>query len=212
MLIDEAALEAVDAGARQVAALHDDDGVARIVHALGDVMSVDAGNSCERRRRRVAADDAHVLAQLAQRVGHRQRRADGVAVGPRVRRDDEPLPLADLVGDLPTGADQSRSGSRSGARRGSSTAARAFARAASSSCRSRRICSMRSWCADRFVEPELELRDAPQPQPLADLAAEERRRALERLRGLAGAPSGRPASCSRRAPAAGRARPSRASG
>src|SRR5438105_5925481 len=37
---------------------------------------------------------------------------------------------------------------------------------------------------DRFVEAELELRDAAQTEPPADLAAEERRRALEGARGL----------------------------
>ena len=78
-----------------------------------------------RRRRRVAADDAHVLAELPQREGHRQLRADGVAVGARVRDDDEALPAADLVGDRARGA--SRRGRRGhagvGARRSSSQVA-----------------------------------------------------------------------------------------
>ena len=47
---------------------------------------------------------------------------------------------------------------------------------------------MRSWPAIDFVVEELELGHAPQPQPRADLPAQERRRALERL-----------APCSRRA-------------
>ena len=43
---------------------------------------------------------------------------------------------------------------------------------------------MRSWCCDRLVETELELGNPPQPEGAADLPAQERRRALERLLGL----------------------------
>ena len=42
------------------------------------------------RGRRVAVDDAHLLAQRAQRERHRHLRSDGVAVGPRVRGQQEP--------------------------------------------------------------------------------------------------------------------------
>ena len=55
---DEEPIEAGDAGARQVAALHDDRGVELAVDAVGDLDVGHAGKRHQRRRRRVAVDDA----------------------------------------------------------------------------------------------------------------------------------------------------------
>ena len=103
MVIDidhEAAVEPLDAGPGQVAALHDD---GRIEHAVDlrrqhDV--VDAGELLQRRRRRIGVDDEHLFAERAQRVRHGHLRSDGIAVGPGMGGDDEALARADHVDDL----------------------------------------------------------------------------------------------------------------
>ena len=97
---DGAAVEAFDAGPRQVAAFHDDRGIEQAVDVLRDDDVVDAGKLLQRRRRRIGVDDEHLLAELAQRVGHGHLRPYGVAVRPSVRRNDEALARADHLDDL----------------------------------------------------------------------------------------------------------------
>ena len=92
MLMTNAALEAVDAGPLQVAALHDDHRVAGIVDAVGDDRCrATPGSASSGGGGRSRLTTRTSLPSCAQREGHRQRRTDGVAVGPRVRGDDEPL-------------------------------------------------------------------------------------------------------------------------
>ena len=94
-------IEARDAGARQLAALHDQ----RRVERLGDF-----GRDADRRRRPETAAGRPAgcasmttvasLPMRAQRERHGHRRADRVAVGPLVRGDDEALPLPDAFDEL----------------------------------------------------------------------------------------------------------------
>ena len=77
-----------DAGARQVAALHDDRGVERRRRRWSAIsMSGTPGNGMSGGGAGSALTTRDLLAERAQRVGHRQLRADRVAVGPRVRGD-----------------------------------------------------------------------------------------------------------------------------
>ena len=88
-------------GARQVAALHDDQrvGVGRRPRAR-DLDAVDAGKLHVVLGRGVGVDDADLLAERLEREGHRQLRADRVAVRPRVGGEQETLPAQDRVADL----------------------------------------------------------------------------------------------------------------
>jgi hypothetical protein len=100
---DEEPFEAGDAGALQIAAFHDDDGgIASGLDrdAVGDLDVGHAGKLHQRRRRGVGVDDRHLFAEGAERVGGRKLRPDGVAVGARVRGDDEPLPGVNRLRDL----------------------------------------------------------------------------------------------------------------
>ena len=154
--------------------------------------------------RGVGVDEPHLLAERLERVGHRQLRPDRVAVGPRVRGQQETLPLQDFVADLPTtaggrphraGASLGLLGHHGGARAGASRAAGHGPRRRVRAERSRLVRSTpRVSCEDpldavvpldALVVEELELRCPAQPQPPADLTAQERRRALERPRRLA---------------------------
>ena len=65
-----------------------------------DLDAVDAGELHVVLGRRVGVDEPHVLAERLERVGHRQLRADGVAVGAGVRGDQETLARVDRVADL----------------------------------------------------------------------------------------------------------------
>ena len=90
---DEEAIEARDAGARQVAALHDDRGV-EIARRRGRAiwMSGTPGNAMSGGGAASLLTTVDLLAERAQRVRHRQLRSDRVAVGPRVGREHEALP------------------------------------------------------------------------------------------------------------------------
>ena len=112
MVIDvdhEEPLEAFDAGARQVAALHDDGGVELADDFRRDADVGHAGKLQERRRREVGVDDRDVFAHFFERVGHRELGADRVAVGTRMRGEHEPPARAyrvDDPADLRTGRHQ----------------------------------------------------------------------------------------------------------
>ena len=81
---DEEPVEPGDAGARQVAALHDDRRVeVAVVDPAAIRMSGTPGNAISGGGAASALTTTHVLAERAQRVRHRELRADGVAVGPR---------------------------------------------------------------------------------------------------------------------------------
>ena len=97
---DEVLIEPLDAGAPQLTALHDDGGVELAVDALGDPDRRHAGKGHQGGGAGVLVHDLHVLAERAQRERHRELRADGVAVRPRVRADHEPLALADRLADV----------------------------------------------------------------------------------------------------------------
>ena len=100
---DEKPLEACNAGARQIAAFHDDDGrvVAGLdVDAIGDLNVRHARKLHQRRRRGVGVDDRHLFAEGAERIGGGQLGSDRVAVGTRVRGDDEPLLRPDGLDNL----------------------------------------------------------------------------------------------------------------
>ena len=76
MVIDvdhEAALDTVDPRALHVAAFHDDHGVGGVADLADDVNVRHAGEHQQRRWRRIAAHDPDILAELPQRIGHRQR-------------------------------------------------------------------------------------------------------------------------------------------
>ncbi len=94
----------VTPGAGEVAALHHDQRIGVGVAARGDLDPVDAGELPIVVGRGVGIDQPHVFAQRLERVGHRQLRADRVAVRARVRRQQEPLPaqqrLADRANDI----------------------------------------------------------------------------------------------------------------
>jgi hypothetical protein len=81
----EIPIEPVDTGALQVAALHDDRRVEIAADAIGDLDGRHARKRRERPRRGIPVDDRHVLAHGAKGVGHRELRADGIAVGARMR-------------------------------------------------------------------------------------------------------------------------------
>ena len=97
---DEEPIEARDAGPRQIAAFHDDRGVEVAFDVVGNLDLGHAPERHQRRRRRVAVDDMDVLAERAQRVSHGELGADRVAVGSRVRRQDETPPGNDRIGHL----------------------------------------------------------------------------------------------------------------
>ena len=199
---DEEPLQAGDAGARQVAALHDDDGrvVAGLdVDAIGDLDVRHAGKLHQRRRRRVGVDDRHLLAERAQRIGGGQLRADRVAVGTRVRGDDEPLPGANGVDDLL----KLRTRHRHRWRRG-----RSAARAGVLDLVQQLLDAVLA--GDRFVVDERQLGDALQAEPRPDLPAQERRRPLERAAAVRARLVVAERRCRRRAPAEGRASSARA--
>ena len=83
MVIDvdhERPIEAGDAGASQVAALHDDRGVEFTGDLIRDHNPVDARKLPNRAGRCVFVDDRDVLAERLQRIGHRQLRADRIAI------------------------------------------------------------------------------------------------------------------------------------
>ena len=151
MLMTKRPVEAGDAGAREVAALHDDRGVERRRRRRSAIsMPATPGNAMQRRRRRVALTTRDVLAERAQRVGHRQLRADGVAVGPRVRRRARSAGAARIALDdlrASSGLSRRRASSAVGLGHRVGVARRSVARG--SRCR---ICSMRSWPRDRLVE------------------------------------------------------------
>ena len=103
MVVDvdhEILIESLDAGSREIAALHDDRGVERAVHAPGDLDLRHAGKHHQRSRRGVMIDDRDLLAERAERIGHRQLRADRIAVRPGMRGEHEALPRGDGVDDL----------------------------------------------------------------------------------------------------------------
>ena len=87
-------------GALEIAALHHDHRVSGVIDAVGDLDVGDAGEHQHRRRRLVAADRAHALAERSEGKRHGQLRADGVAVWPDMRGDHEALPCPDGVGNL----------------------------------------------------------------------------------------------------------------
>ena len=142
---------------------------------VGDTwMSRMPGKRLKLRRRRILVDELHVLAQLPQRVRHGELRADGIAVGPGVRGDDEALPLENGIADLgnPVSGHQ---------------------------CPGRRVCPAGVACVvgdflqqlldailvpDALVELEVNLRRPSETEPLADLAPHEARGAFERARGV----------------------------
>ena len=53
-------------------------------------MPATPGNGCRNTGGMRVGDDRGLLAERAERQRHRHRRADRIAVGSRVRRDDEP--------------------------------------------------------------------------------------------------------------------------
>ena len=79
---------------------HDDCGVEVAFDVVGNLDVEHAPERHQRRRRRVAVDDMDVLAERAQRVRHGELGADRVAVGSRVRRQDETSPGNDRFGHL----------------------------------------------------------------------------------------------------------------
>ena len=200
---DEAPLEAAHAGAAQVAALHDDHrvgvGVGR--HLGRDLDALHAGEVVVVIGRAIGVDDARLLAERVERIGHRQLRADGVAVGARVRGDQEARPGEDLVANP---LDQRLCGRRrrrcAGGRRithrcsarcgfGSSGVGCGAASPSAAAARSALDVVEDSLDAvaplDRFVEEELQQGNPLEPEPAADLAAQEGRRPPERARRLA---------------------------
>ena len=132
-----------------------------------------------------------LLAERVEREGHRQLRADRVAVRPRVRGQQEPLAREDLVADRghdvgpagPSVAAVARRSSVLGHRRPGASVSAGGRRARPARALDLLEDPLDAVAAlDRLVEEELELGHAAQPQPAADLAAQERRRALERAR------------------------------
>ena len=76
----------------RAAALHDDRGIVRRprrVRAIDDPLG--AGERAQRTGHRIPVDQVDVLAERIERERHRELRSDGVAIGPRVRAQDEPL-------------------------------------------------------------------------------------------------------------------------
>ncbi len=96
--VDEVVLlQAGEPGAGYAIALQDDGGlgVGRLLgvaqHRVGKGQrAVDAGNT-------VAQDHARLLAHAAQNLAAGQRRADGIAVGPRMRGQNKRLSSPDLI-------------------------------------------------------------------------------------------------------------------
>ena len=102
MMIDvehRRSVEAGDAGAIERAALHDERGVvrSRSTSRATRIWST-AGKRLQEVRRRRVHDDVGLLAERAQRQRHADGRADGVAVGPLMRGEEEAPAGAD-VGD-----------------------------------------------------------------------------------------------------------------
>ena len=137
-------------------------------HARRDLDAVDAGELEVVLGRGIGVDDAHLLAERLERVGHRQLRADRVAVGPRVRGQQETLPAEDRVADLATDGVCSVAAASSFwliVSAGSSSSA------AGVGCRGRARPELLQdlldpvVALDALVEEELQLRRAPQPQP-----------------------------------------------
>ena len=217
MLIDEVAVEAGDLGPAQVAALEQRPrrrpgrrrGRRRSMRSIAGKRRYGAGtgSSSTTRTRLPSASSASASASCdpiaspsgrAWDVRMNDCRARGA---PRRRRCAEPVhadpsvPSASFDPPLP------------GPRRLGTLRPRALAlrlRARAGCARSR------SWCSTLSVELEAQLGHAAQPDPAADLPAQERRRALERARRLLARLLVAQHACSRRARAAGRARPSRA--
>ena len=93
-------LEPAHAGARQVAALHDQGGIERLGNCGCDVHAVDTRERLQEQRRRRVGHHGGRFAERADRKGHRHRGADRIAVGPCMRRDHEALPAANDVEEL----------------------------------------------------------------------------------------------------------------
>ena len=181
----------------QVAALHDDRRVEVAVDAPARSRCRGTpGNAISGGGAGSRVDDRDVLAERAQRVRHRQLRADRVAVRPRVRGEHEPLARADGVDDLLRSQDWSSSSVGVGVIGGAGAAARMLVQELLDAV----------LAGDRLVVDELQLGHALQPQPRADLAAQERRARARAPCALCWrAPCRRRARCRRPAPAAGRA-------
>ena len=81
---DDVPVESCDAGPGEIAALQHERRVELAVHGVGDLDVRRAGKREVRRRHRIVVDEAHVLAQAAQRPGEGELRANRVAVGTRV--------------------------------------------------------------------------------------------------------------------------------
>ena len=175
MLMTKNALEAGDAGALEVAALHDDRGVE---------VAVDARRRSRCRARRgtpsAAAAPGRVDRRSTSLPSARSAKAiascDPIASpsGRDVRGQHEALPRRGSASTMLRGAQDWSSSSwivsadrRSSRNRSALDVVQQLLDAVLS--------------GDRLVVAELELGHAPQPQPRADLAAQERRRALERL-------------------------------
>ena len=194
-----------------------------------DLDLADAGKVRVRRRHRIAIDQAHRLAELLEREGQRQLRADGVAVGPRVRRQDERLALAegaatrgaaDISGRVPRvsgpsgprgSAGPARLGfAGSGLGSGPLAAARPSRAARARSASSSRMRSIRSWCSTLSSNSK---RSSGTRRSRTRLPIWRRRNGVARSRArcrLLARLARRRDACSRRARAAGRATPSRA--
>ena len=199
------------AGPAHVAALHEDHRVADVLEVIDELDVRHGGEVLHLLRGRVVRHHPHVLAERAQRQRHRHLRADGVAVGAGVRDHDEALARADGVGHLGDGGVSRGRGHRCGF-----GTARVVSESASRCARRLLVELLQDLLdavlvRDRLVEPELELGDAPQLHPAADLAPQERRGAVERLLRVLARRRDRRATCSRRARSAGRASPGRAS-
>ena len=110
--------------------------------ASGDLDRRDAGERAIGGGGGVAVDDAHVLADAAQREGHRELRADGVAVGSHVRADSTKRCRCRISSAISRAHRRRRQSTSGGSDRIGIDSARC---AAFFACRSRRICSMRSW-------------------------------------------------------------------
>ena len=140
---------------------------------LRDLDVADAGKHLQGRGRGIAIDEAHLLAEMAERVRHGKLRPDRVAVRAHVGRQDEPAPLPDFLDGAGTGARVTRCRHRSGVaivRAGGFL----FVKVAEDLFDAVLV-------LDRLVEPELDFGNPAQADARADLAAEERRRPLQRL-------------------------------
>jgi hypothetical protein len=112
------ASQAGHARAGEVAALHHEQEVEVALDRRGHLHAVGAREHPELGRGGIAVHDAARLAERVERERERELRPDRVAVGARVRRDQEALPAPHLVADVREDLAVTPTARRGGARRG----------------------------------------------------------------------------------------------